>query len=245
MEKRLRELAERAYAESRYTFTDFLDMAQLGVFMAMKQELSYAGPEAFGGIEGAERCMVRFGSEQLCGYEQPFPIEMLLITPVNAKFAEALTHRDFLGSILGLGLERSKIGDLIVQDGECAAFVHEDIAEYIARNLITVRRTNMHVERGADLPENLRPRTQRRSLNVSSSRLDAVIARCFNMPREKAQALIREGRVFVNGLNAVRSGRELHTGDVISVRGSGKFIFAGETGRTRKDRLSVDIDLYI
>ena len=245
MEKRLRELAERAYAESRYTFTDFLDMAQLGIFAAMKQELSYAGPEAFGGIPGAERCMVRFGSEQLCGYEQPFPIEMLLIRPVNEKFAEKLTHRDFLGSILGLGLERSKIGDLIVKDGECAAFVHEDIAAYIADNLVTVRRTNVHVERGAALPENLSPRTERRSLNVSSSRLDAVIARCYNMPREKAQALIKEGRVFVNGLNAARSGKELREGDVVSVRGSGKFIFAGETGRTRKDRLSVDIDQYI
>ena len=242
--KRLTELAKRSYAEGRYTFTDFLDLAQLSVFASMKKELSYAGTAAFGGTEGAERCMVRFGNEEICGYEQPYPIDLLVITPVQAKFAEDLTHRDFLGSILGLGLERSKIGDLFVREGSCAAFVHSDVADYIIDSLVTVRRTSVHVEKSDAIPEDLAPRLEKELLNVPGTRIDAVIARCWHLPREKAQALVREGRVFVNGQNILQSGRELKEGDVVSVRGAGKFIFYGEKGRTKKDRISVEIGRY-
>ena len=116
--KRLTELAEKAYRENRYIFTDFLNISQLSAYHEMKKEFIQTGSSLFGGCPECERCVVRFGSEDTLGYDQPFPIAVLKIAPVNPKFAEKLTHRDYLGSIIGLGLEREKIGDIIIKESE-------------------------------------------------------------------------------------------------------------------------------
>ena len=81
----------------------------------------------FGGAAGAERVMIRFGDEESLGYEQPFPIAIIKAEPVSPKFAEKLTHRDFLGAILNLGIERSTVGDIIVRESTAYFFVKEDI----------------------------------------------------------------------------------------------------------------------
>ena len=91
--KRFEELAERAYSENRYVFTDFLDMSGLSAFYDVERNLAYAGTSVSGGTEGCERCMVRFGSPESCGYEEEFPIELLHIRPLMKKFSDTLTRR--------------------------------------------------------------------------------------------------------------------------------------------------------
>lgn len=97
LKKRFLELAEKSYAQNIYTFTGFLSMAeQEALFEAMQKNKSYTFSLSGGG-EGCERQMARFGSPEELGYEEPFPVEILKISPLLEKFADNFTHRDFLG----------------------------------------------------------------------------------------------------------------------------------------------------
>ena len=248
--KRLLELSEKSYRENRYVFTDFLNVSQLSGYYEMKREFAQSGSSVFGGMDGCERCIVRFGSEELFGYEQDYPIVVLKISPVNRKFAENLGHRDFLGSIIGLGLEREKLGDIFVSKdekyrGDAYAFVVDSIADYIIENLGYVRHTHIKVEICNDIPDDICFHLEDASIIVSSNRLDAIIAKIYNMSRDKALKCITEGKVFVNGITMTGNSRPLKAGEVVSVRGEGKFIFRSEGGQTKKDKLYVNISKYV
>ena len=243
--KRFEELAERAYRENGFVFTDFLDMSQLSAFYSVERELSYAGTLVSGGAEGCERCMIRFGSEDSCGYDIEFPIDLLHISPLQKKFSDALTHRDFLGTIIGLGLERTKIGDIVVRDNEAFVFVNDSVSDYIIKNLTRVKHTSVKVEICENVPDEIKPKLQEESIIVSSNRLDAIIAKVYNLSRDVAVRYISEGKVFINGREMTGNAKSLKDGDVISVRGKGKFIFGKEGGTTRKDKLYVSIKRYI
>ena len=244
-EKRFKELADRSYSENRYVFTDFLDMLQLSAFYAIERELSFAGLTVFGGIDGCERCMVRFGSIDNCGYDESFPITLLHVSPLQKKFAETLTHRDFLGSVIGLGIERTKLGDIFVKENECYIFVADSISEYILENLSSVKHTSVKVQVCELIPDSITPEISEESIIVSSNRLDAIIARVYKLSRDMAIKVISEGKVFVNGREMTGNAKSLKEGDIVSVRGKGRFIYDGDEGVTRKNKLSVRIKRYV
>ena len=263
--KRLTELSEKAYRENRYVFTDFLNVSQLSQYFEMVKrlppseavdgadspdgEIEGVAVRAFGGTIGCERCIVRFGSEEMFGYEEAYPITLLKIYPAMAKFAEELTHRDYLGSLIGLGIEREKIGDIIVRkerkDKAIFVFVIDTIADYIIENLGYVKHTNVRVEKCDDIPDDIKPQLEEKSIIVSSNRIDAIISKLFNMSREQAIRCFAESKVFLNGICQTSNAKPLKDGDVVSVRGKGKFIFDGEGGNTKKEKLYVNIRIYI
>ena len=245
VKRRFEELAERAYAENRFLFTDFLDISQLSSFYDMERDLSYAGTLVSGGTEGCERCMVRFGSSDNAGYEEAFPILLLKISPLQKKFSDELSHRDFLGSLIGLGLERTKIGDIVVRDNEAYVFVADSIGDYITDTLNKVKHTSVRVEKCDEIPEQLAPKFEEESIIVSSNRLDAVIAKVYNLSRDLAVRCISEGKVFINGREMTGNAKSLKPGGIVSVRGKGKFIFESEGGSTRKEKLYINIKRYI
>lgn len=242
---RINELAEKSYSENRFVFTDFLDMSQLSAFYSLERDLEYVGTTVSGGTEGCERCMVRFGSPDSLGYDEAFPIVLLHISPVQKKFSDALTHRDFLGSVIGLGIERTKLGDIIVRDNEGYIFVSESISEYILENLSKVKHTNVRVKKCLDIPEAVAPKFSEESIIVSSNRLDAIIARVYKLSRDLAVRYISEGKVFLSGRQMTENAKQLRAGDTVSVRGKGKFIFEGEGGNTKKDKLYINIKKYV
>lgn len=245
IKKRLIELSDRSFNENRYVFTDFLGMSELSEYYTIRKELA-VDSEAFGGIESAERCIIRFGSPEQLGYSMPYPIKLLLIKPVNKKFSDILTHRDFLGSIIGLGLEREKIGDIFVFDNNsCYIFIQEGIAEYVIENLTYVKHTRVDVETSESVPEDMGPKLMDDHIIVSSNRLDAIIARVYNMSREKSVRLIQDSKVFINGILSTENALSLKDGSVVSVRGFGRFVFVSEGGKTRKDKLYIDIKKYV
>ena len=111
--KRYEELADRARQSSIYTYSSFHspETAGLAYEAAEDREITM-----WGGAENAERVVVRFGDPKEIGYEEDFPIRILYVRPKQEKFADHLTHRDFLGAILNLGIERDVIGDIIVTE---------------------------------------------------------------------------------------------------------------------------------
>ena len=112
LKNRFHDLADKAYQQGIFTFTGFLGLSEQDIFWREEAALKYAGFCMSGGCEGSDRVVVRFGNAEELGYEIPFPIVCIHIEPLTVKFAEQLSHRDFLGALMNLGIERSTLGDI-------------------------------------------------------------------------------------------------------------------------------------
>lgn len=240
----LRDLAERSYDSSIYTFTAFLTPDEQAVSLEMKKELGYAGMTFFGGAQGCERQILRFGNPENFGYEVGFPIRCLLITPVSEKFGELLSHRDVLGALMHLGIKREVLGDIIVREKRAFVFCAEQMADYLTEELVQIRHTSVSCRIAETVPEEAKPVFSRKQLVVSSLRCDILVAKVFHLSRKESLSLFREQKIFVNGRKMENNSGLLKEGDVVSVRGHGKFLFQGQERETKKGNLYVDVDLY-
>lgn len=113
---RLKDLANAAFRQNRYTYTNFLSAADMEVFYSNLEQLSFAGYTIFGGRESCDRVMIAFGNEADCGYAPAFPICTMKVSAVSDKFSDDLNHRDFLGALMKLGIEREMVGDILVTE---------------------------------------------------------------------------------------------------------------------------------
>lgn len=245
LQRRLLELAERAYTRGQYTYTGFLNLAELGLLAQAEGRLRHVPHALWGGADGCERKVLRFGDAALCGYEEAWPIACVRIRPVNAKFADALTHRDFLGALMHLGVERSTMGDIRVEENCGFAFVLERVAPFLVEQLTQVRHTTVACELLESLPAYAGLRTQEVCVRVASARLDALLAQLYQLSRGEAQALVSGGRVFVNERLQESGSYAPGEGEIISVRGYGKFVYKGITGATKKGKLVAALEKYV
>ena len=244
LKKRFLELARKSFNAGIFTFTDFLGLAEQAAFAEIKKELRGLNYEAFGGADGAERVIIRFGSEDEIGYSMPFPISVIKAEPVSQKYADKLTHRDFLGAILNLGIERDVLGDIVIIDNVGYIFAKDDIAGYIAEGLIKVRRTDVTASICDSLPEGQLYHTERKTVQISGERLDAVIAKVFSLSREDAQLLFKKRLVFADGKHIDSTSYTPKENEKISVCGHGRFIYIGCQSYSKKGKMNVLIDLY-
>lgn len=245
LKKRFAELAKRSYQNNMYTFTGFLNVNEQALFYEMERELAFAAPMLFGGTDNSERKMLRFGSEEAFGYEEDFPICCVMVRPLIKKFADDLSHRDFLGSLMNLGIERSVLGDIFVKDKEAYIICEAAMAEYIAENLSKVKHTSMLCTVSETMPEEILPQLSLVELIVSSDRADGVIAKAYSLSRSQCVELFRAKRIFVNDRQYENNSGTLKAGDIVSVRGFGKFVFDGIIHETKKGRYKVQIQKYI
>lgn len=244
LKNRLLELAERSYSHNIYTFTPFLGLSEQQAFYAVQRETAYAGYAMEGGSPLCERRMIRFGSAQALGYEEAFPILCLKVEPLTPKFAEPLTHRDFLGAIMNLGIERSTVGDIFVQDKAAVVFCQESVAGYLTEHLEQVRRTRVRCS-VTEVEEQLRaPVTETLSVSVAAPRIDTVISKLYNIARSRSLELFRAGRVYVNGRLAENNSYMLKQSDTVTVRGFGRFDYTGEQGETKKGKVRIEVEIY-
>lgn len=198
---------------------------------------------SFGGYAEAERTLMGCfpdGYYDRSDYEQMFPLCLLELVPSDP---EGLTHRDYLGSLMGLGISRECIGDIVVAEEKAYVFCLDDIADFLLTNLDKIGRRSVKVQKcnAVNLPEK---NLQRLSVTVASDRIDCIVSQVRGCSRNQAEELIRTGRVMVNYLPAEDGSKKLKPGDVVSVRGFGKFIYIGSFGETKKGRLKIEFDLY-
>ena len=229
--KRIQELAENAYSRDIPLHTDFLTLAEQTVFQNMSATLP---------PERKVLCFLASYEEEL--YAPPFVC--LKIVPANRRFAEELTHRDYLGAIMNLGIERAMIGDIVLQDGNAWAFVMEKMSRYLAENLTMIRHTSVVTEITADFSELPEPEMEEISGTVSSVRLDSVIALCGRLSRTRASSYIEGEKVSVNGAVCTNVSLNLRGGEILSIRGIGKFRFGEPGNLTKKGRTSVVVYRY-
>ena len=241
---RLRELADKSFQQGVFTFTDFLGLSEQDIFWREEAELRYAGYHLWGGCENADRIVIRFGSVDELGYEVSFPIVCIHIQPLAQKFADELSHRDFLGALMNLGIERSILGDIKVGEKQAYLFCLDSMAEFICENLVQVKHTHVKCTITKEYQNVPQEEPAPVSIQVQSLRVDAVLAKVYNMSREKSLELFRAGKVYVDGRLCENNSRQLKVGETVNARGYGKFILTGEPRETRKGRLAVEAAVY-
>lgn len=244
LRNRLRDLADKSFQQNMFTFTGFLGLSEQDTFWRMEPELRHAGFMLSGGSDGTERQVIRFGNAEELGYEVPFPIVCIHIKPLVAKFADKLSHRDFLGALMNLGIERSTIGDIKVGDKEAYLFCLESIAGYICDNLGQIKHTHVSCSITEDYAEIPQEKPEICTVQVSSVRVDAVIAKVYNKSRSDCLELFRTEKVYVNGRLCENNSRTLKAGETVNARGYGKFTMSGEIRETRKGKLCVEVEVY-
>lgn len=201
---------------------------------------------SFGGYEDAERKMLIYLPEYLeqdSLYEDDSPLVCL-----RATFFEEdnLSHRDFLGALMGAGIARETVGDICVGKGCCDFFVTTEIAPYILQNFLSAGRTRVHISqiplRDAQIPE---PEVKEIKDTVASLRLDSIVSSGFRIGRSLAAQYICAGKAAIDGLPCEKPDKAVAEGMKISIRGLGKIKLHTINGRTKKDRISVVIHRYV
>ena len=244
--KRFIELSNRAYQSNIYCFSDFLSIAQQDVFFRAVRDKSFApiAYELFGGNDICERKMVRFGSEADFGFEMEYPILCVKIEPAARKFAGHHSHRDFLGSLMSLGIDRKKFGDIFVDDMEAYLYVEETTAQYVMENLTSVGRDVVKCS-VSQLPESyIRDALKSSIIQVTSPRADAVISKVYNLSRKDTIPYFTEKKVSVNGRVVENNDKILSDGDTVSVRGFGKFNFVRDIGLSKKGKHNIEVEVF-
>lgn len=242
--KRIRELANLSYQRDIVTFSDFLNLNEQNLIKS--QKLCPAGVQmhCFGGYDQAERQIAAFVPDTL-GYQWDYPIACLKMEPRALKFSESLSHRDYLGALLNLGVDRSVLGDILVQEDTAWVFCLEKMAPFFLEELCRVRHTSILTTQIWDPTEFPMPKLEPVTGTCSSIRLDALIALAFQASRSSMVSYIENGLVFVNGKLISSNGYEPKEGDIISVRGKGRFRYEGVSHQTKKGRNSVRLMRYV
>ena len=244
---RLTDLAHMAWSRNCPVFTGFLGLNEQNIYHSCKGEFPFIRSFLFGGYEEAERQMVGFLPDAFCyakNYEI-FPISCVRIDSLGKGFSQAPGHRDYLGALMNLGIDRSTTGDILLQDDCALLMCEEKMASYIIENLVRVR--NMPVScSAADMQSvSYHPKTQQITGSIASVRIDSLIALAFKISRGTANEMLDSGKVFINGKLADGNGTHIRENDLISVRGSGRFRFSGILSETKKGRVFVAIEKYI
>ncbi len=225
------ELSERS---SRPRFLGFLNEHELSYLRANispKRDVGY-----FGGYPDAVRVMLGAGAE-----EYDYPIVALEFT-YKPEFD--LRHRDFLGSLMGLGLRRDTIGDILCGQGRTVVFVREDAADFVLSQVDKIGRVGVKTGYAdtAELP--VPDDTEELSLTVSSLRLDAFVAAVTNLSREKAARLIKSELVMVDHVTVTDVSQNLSEGATVTIRKYGKYVLSANLGLSRKGRLRVSVKRF-
>lgn len=261
----------RAYDRNMMTSGDFLDMHQKKVLTDRFMTRSLPVKMVFyGGYADAERCIPVFLPEYIewSGDYDDVPEdlkELVSVIRVSApKGGRRLSHRDYLGSLLSLGIDRSVTGDILVREDSSGGssdgmhggssgpgigadiIVMSDMAEFIEMNYTKAGRTDLSVSRHSiDELYIGEIKTVKKRDTVASLRLDSVVSSAFSLSRAKAAEQIRRGLVSVNSMEAVKPDMEIDEGDKIVLRGSGKVLLSEVGGRSRKDRICITFDIYV
>jgi RNA-binding protein YlmH len=259
LKRRILELAERAASRGYPTHTAFIPLSEQNVLKELEGEkraslsagkIGEAQFLLYGGSEESESKVLFFYpdycllEEEKEKEEAGATIVALHIEGKKAEYAQELSHRDYLGALMSLGYEREQFGDILVAGKEAYVFLFAPVAEEVKKNLLSVSHTSVKCSILAPRDCPFHPQKEERKINVSSPRLDAVVAEVFSLSREEAQRLIEKGEVLVGIAPNENTSYLLKGGEVIAVRGKGKFAYLGEEARSRKGRLFVKVSLY-
>lgn len=227
------------------THTGFLSPAQWSAVEELADQAGFPAPVTLGGYADAERRRCLF----LADWQTPEDLDeadYIHALRLSWYAPHPLSHRDLLGALMGLGLKREAVGDLLVGEGSADLLLLPELSAFVMDNLQQAGREKLHI---AELSlKNLHFPTPKRKLlreSVPSLRLDAVLCAAFGLSRSKAAELIRAGKVSVNYRPCLRADLSLEAGALLSCRGAGKAQLTQVGKLTRKGRISVSIERFV
>lgn len=157
-----------------------------------------------------------------------------------------LGHRDYLGALIGEGIRREKIGDILVAPKGAQIIVAAELGDYLAENFRHAGSVSINVKKASVFTLNgLKSETKNLKFTLSSPRLDNITAGIFGISRKDAAEAISRGKVFVNGREISKPDFTLKGGEKVVLRGKGKAIYNGISGESKKGKLYVNVDKYV
>ena len=231
-------------------YTDFLDMYQVALVKSFMKKISFEKYILFGGFEDSERKVLIIYPEKynLNMVEKNYTkiMKVIRITLTEEEKGN-YTHRNYLGGIVKVGMKREKVGDILVADDGADILVKTETAESLKQELGTLTRfANSNIEI-LDIDELRQQEIKVEEMNiiVPSLRLDNFVSDLARTSRSKAVQIIDSERVFINGQNETKASKQVKLGDVITIRGKGRFVVKEFTGSTRSGRTVVKIEKYV
>lgn len=239
------DMASRVYMSDRPEFTGFLNLNEQDLFLSNTHKLPPVNYELVGGHIFSERNIIALLPQDNL-YEVKPPIVAVKCVPQSIKYSDELTHRDYLGALMHLGVNRNTIGDILFDGKTSYVVCLDNMSEYLCENLIKVKHTiiNTTIIDISEIPE-CKSNAAEISGFVSSNRIDAIISVAFNLSRSTAAKEVSEGRVYVNSRLINSASMSLKNKDIVSVRGTGRFVFNDVVATTKKNRLMISITKYI
>ena len=157
-----------------------------------------------------------------------------------------LTHRDYLGALMGEGIKREKTGDIIVGEDGAQIIVTREMAEYLTHNFTQVGRVSVTAKAVPIFDiKKLETRIKNEKFTISSPRIDNIVSAVFGVSRKDAQEAVSRGKVFVDGVEMSKPDFFLKGGEKVVLRGKGKAVYAGQKGTTRKGKVVIEAAIYI
>lgn len=223
-------------------FSSFLDEVQQRTATEVLRLCHCNNYRFFGGLDECGRKMLGIAPDYMEAEDLDFPISVL---EVRFHKDYQLSHRDFLGSLMALQIKREKVGDILVSEGLAVIFVQEDLKDFVIQNIEKIGRVGVALREVTESP--IRPVQEFKEISgtVASLRIDCILALITRLSRTKAAELISSGRVMVQYAEVDSANLIVKPGDVVSVRGYGKFILLDEIHETKKGRFHIKINQYV
>lgn len=237
--------AQTAMKTWSYVATDFLDPFKRALVRDLLFHVKGLEYIEFGGYENANRQSFVFMTSDMAKelFEPNQMFSLVSVTPTANT--DALTHRDYLGAVMNLGIDRDFFGDIVLNPKGCMIIGKKSIIETIHISLTNVGKytvsTQLEAFKDIIVPEET---VKEQSITVASLRLDSILSKAFHLSRSEAAGYIKSGKVFVNYKENTDQSKSISENTVISCKGLGKMELLEVCGETKKGRLRIQIKIY-
>lgn len=219
-------------------FLGFLTSDEAAI--AVKQFGQKRNYQLSGGYEGAERTVLAVLPDWC--EEAAFPISAVTFT---YRRCDTLTHRDFLGALMSLGIARETVGDILVEEGRAVVFVLSDISGFVSSQLEKIGRVGVSITNGFSEPLPSLGKKQEFSTTVASTRIDCIVAALGGFSRKEACEKIADGFVSINSICCEKTTQTVNSGNTVTIRQKGKFEIVACTEHSKKGRVILRYNRYI
>lgn len=239
--KRCEDFEQSVLKYKSVRFSRFVSPHDYMVFKERFKPSPFINILAFGGADDSERVQIGFFPDFCEPKKEEFPI-----TPILTNGILGFSHRDILGSVLGLGIKREMTGDILIDGDIAVVMADKQVSDFLLFNLKTVGRKKVTVS-VLDYETLVLPKREFETLRcvVASNRVDAIVGAAAKMSRNEASNAILGGLVNVNFMEIKDTSKKLSEGDVISIRHKGRFVLDKICGETKKGRTVVELKKFI
>ncbi len=242
--KNIKEWVDNAQTRYKRKFTHFLTEKQCDIVTSVMKSIGSGAYTLYGGWDAAKRRVLAVYNEYDEALLSDFPITAFTVRYQNAY---TLSHRDFLGALMSLGIKRDCIGDIVIDNGAAVLFVHSSVSPVVENEITKIGRVGVSVSEGSDALSSMNTEDRFRDITgtVASLRLDCVLSLALGLSRSRVAPLILAKKVIVNNFERLSGDFVLSENDTFSVKGFGKFILSEIGGQSRKDRTFIRVSKYL